>query len=152
MNKAVLAHILLLLNLALLAGLLLSPAPSGTPVTLEYETISVPKAGQALIDQKALFIDARSTEAYQEQSIPTAQSWPAGEKPSPQLLEAMRRAEQIVVYCDGPHCGAGAQVAKDILSMDFDNVVLMEAGIEGWLKAGNPVSRYPSVSGASETK
>lgn len=127
---------------------------SGRPLEQLVEDAQVPiigvfEASKGLINGDAVFVDARSFEVYKAGFVPNALSWPAGSEPSPELLEAMRKAPRLIVYCDGPGCRAGEDIARQALGMKFQNVLLMEDGYRGWLEKGMPVLKFPDDHGGA---
>jgi len=143
--KNLLNHILTLLNLALalalVTGFHLSSTTTGSESQRQPALIDVAQASKTLESTDVVYIDARPGEIYAQEHIPPALSWPAGTKPTGEVLEAMRNASKVIVYCDGPNCKAAELVANDALFMHFDEVYLMRAGMEGWREKGLPVVR-----------
>lgn len=101
---------------------------------------------KSLMDDGAVVVDVRGTEAYEGRHIPGALSIP---------LETLRRAipaaladaktKNVVVYCgDGVTIGPEG---TDILNKaGFVNAVNLKPGISGWEEAGYPVKKAGSGS------
>ncbi|MBN2158901.1 MAG: rhodanese-like domain-containing protein [Spirochaetes bacterium] len=94
----------------------------------------------------AVFIDARERDEYDCSRVAGAVSIPASgadaaKKARPWARYADRPVE-IVVYCEGPSCGAAGALAKLIVAGGYKRTVyVMREGLPGWDEAGYPVER-----------
>lgn len=87
-----------------------------------------------LYRQGALFVDARERERYEAGHVPGAvQADPDGD------LAMLPYGKVVVVYCDGPECGASARLAARLAQLRTGKTLVMTAGWPGWLAAGYPV-------------
>lgn len=133
-------------NLALALGLMVgyNRVPlQGALARPTIEQVSISEVAKYLESGDVFFVDARPTEAHKRTRLPGAGSLPMGERPSPALLDKLRRAPRVVVYCDGPDCRAAEEVATMLVLMKFENVQFMKEGMNAWLESGLPVDRAP---------
>ena len=124
-----------LLPLAAAALFLLSrPAPIDVPAITAQQA-------KELIDAGALVLDVRSAEAYGKRHLPEAISVPL-DSLSREIPPALARSASrpVVVYCnDGARSGPeGTKLLRDA---GFSRAFNLDAGIEGWSRAGLPVQR-----------
>lgn len=106
--------------------------------------IGLKEAVKHLVAADAIFVDARPFEAYKRTFIPSGESVPAGDPPTPEQMEKFRQSNKLlIVYCDGADCEAADQTARLLQKLEFDRVMVMTAGIRGWLDAGLPTTKYP---------
>lgn len=112
------------------------------PLVKGVQYISVEQA-RYYLEQPFVFLDAREQAAYEAGHIKGAAHWSPFEATtvSPNQLKA---ATGMVVYCDGPACGASSKLAKELLAQGFTRVLVMTEGYPGWVSRG-----YPTVAGAS---
>ncbi|MCE7871258.1 hypothetical protein DYH09_12875 [bacterium CPR1] len=85
---------------------------------------------------EAIFVDARESERYEAGHIPGAVSLSPDDGPKAAAL--LPYGQLLVVYCDGPECGAAARLAE-VLSMERPGyAVVLSDGWPAWLEAGGP--------------
>ncbi len=91
---------------------------------------------------RAVFIDAREPEEYQELHIAGARSLPAS-KLSRRLVAAtlqnLTLDHPIVVYCGSVDCHASLRVAEFLKKQGFTQVAVYIGGFRAWDEAGYPV-------------
>lgn len=99
-------------------------------------------------DGQALFVDARERVAYQAGHIPGAIHLDADEAESygngrawQSVLFSLRMTPRVIVYCDGPECGASERLAEKLLKSGLYNISVLPDGLPGWEAAGYPVTR-----------
>ncbi len=104
-------------------------------------------AGEARIkhDAGAVFVDAREKAEFEQARVPGAINVPALDaaagKPAMDFGFLGRQAE-IVIYCDGPSCGASAMVAEAIRKRGYGRILyILTGGLPGWEAEGYPVER-----------
>ncbi|MBI3928562.1 MAG: rhodanese-like domain-containing protein [Armatimonadetes bacterium] len=104
-------------------------------------SISLSEARELLDDAGVVFIDAREREKYEAGHIPGAVHLPPEQAEAMQdrSLLSLTVARRIVVYCDGPHCGASRKLARRLLQARIMNIAIMPEGWPGWEQAGHPV-------------
>lgn len=90
----------------------------------------------------ALFVDARVEDDYGEGHVPGALNIPPAEVGArvPELADALASAEAVVVYCHGVECSDAIGVAERLLEVIPEPVYVFEAGLKGWIDAGQPVN------------
>jgi rhodanese-related sulfurtransferase len=100
------------------------------------EVVSATEA-KALLDQGALFLDARPNDFWLMHRIKGALSLPEDdfEDRYSELEDRIRHASGIVVYCQGYGCEASHLVARKLRERGFPAVVLDE-GLPAWQDEG----------------
>jgi rhodanese-related sulfurtransferase len=111
-----------------------------------YQLFRDPRCEQSLV----AFIDARHDEEYQAGHIPGAYQldYYYKEKYLPPLLDLLRLAEQIVVYCNGGNCDDSEWTA--VLLADIvprEKLLVYGGGITEWATNGWPVELGERKSG-----
>lgn len=96
---------------------------------------------KVIYDSGAFFVDARSTEDYQEGHIKGALSLPAWDYES--HIEAFRNTVPldavIVTYCSGRECDDSHELAQRLLAEGYLDVRVLIDGFPAWVEAGDPV-------------
>lgn len=102
-----------------------------------YRVLSPPIAYEMIRDSPGvLILDLRRPEEYQSGTghLRGATNIPLARLPYRLLEIRSFRGETFLVYCDTPACGdAGMQVLR---SSGFDDAVLIDGGIQGWIQSG----------------
>lgn len=90
-----------------------------------------------------LFLDVRDAEHYDQGHIPGALSLPYHEFTTayPRIASRLPRRGPILLYCYGSECGLAMRVAKMLLLRGYDNLLLLQDGIEGWQAAHLEMTR-----------
>jgi rhodanese-related sulfurtransferase len=103
---------------------------------LLFKTVTLPQVKRLLAQHRALMIDARAPEEFRKGHIRGSRNIP-GDDISPHFpeLAPLPRDTLIVVYCTGPLCNLGKEVARFLQVLEFSNVFLYDDGWEGWEKA-----------------
>ncbi|MCA9795366.1 MAG: hypothetical protein KC910_26340 [Candidatus Eremiobacteraeota bacterium] len=112
------------------------------PLVKGVDYISVEQA-RYYIDQPFVFLDAREKAAYEAGHVRGAAHWSPFE-PTTVNPDQLKTATGLVVYCDGPGCGASSKLARELLSQGFTRVLVMTEGYPGWVSRG-----YPTVTGTA---
>lgn len=108
------------------------------PIPEGVEQITVDDAVQMW--RKALFIDARESVAYQQEHIATALSQPVEQELDAKVLKMLGVHDTVIIYCNGPECGASAKVARKLLEGGAKNkLLIMTDGLPGWRNKGYPM-------------
>jgi rhodanese-related sulfurtransferase len=107
------------------------------------ELVKAPDA-KRLLDQGALFLDARPRDFWRMNRIPGALSLPedAFEAAYPEAEALLRRASAVVVYCSGYGCEASHLVARKLRERGFAAAILDE-GLPAWEDAQLPLDAEP---------
>ena len=105
--------------------------------------VSLDEARNLCLDKKAIFLDARSPEDYVRGHIQCALNipWESFDEYIDRVFETIPDNAWIVTYCDGEHCLLSENLAKELLSMSYENVKVLLNGWSRWLEAGLPVER-----------
>jgi rhodanese-related sulfurtransferase len=51
------------------------------------------------------------------------------------------KSQKLVFYCHSEWCGAASDAARKAIAAGHRNVVVLSAGIKGWIEAGEPVDK-----------
>jgi rhodanese-related sulfurtransferase len=125
---------LLVLALALLAGCSLFRSSAKRP---PFKKLSPPIAYEIMRDSpEMLVLDLRTSQEYNGETghIRLAQNIPLERLPYRLLEISAFREETILVYCRADDCGEkGMAILK---ASGFEDVVLMDGGIDAWIKEG----------------
>lgn len=107
------------------------------------ELVKAPEA-KRLLDQGALFLDARPRDFWRMNRIPGALSLPEDgfEAAYPEVEPRLRRASAVVVYCSGYGCEASHLVARRLRERGFAAAILDE-GLPAWEDARLPLDAEP---------
>jgi rhodanese-related sulfurtransferase len=128
------ACLALLLVLPALAGCSLFRRKGDRPA---YRKLTPPVAYEMMRDSPDLLIvDLRSAGAFDSETghVRRARNIPLDRLPYRLLEISTFRDETFIVYCDTPAC---AEEGMSILiSSGFENAVLMDGGIDEWIKDG----------------
>ena len=103
-------------------------------------TLDLAKAYQIWQDKKALFVDARKAEEYQELHVQGAVNVPPekwAELSSAKLMQ-MERTRELVVYCSQESCDDALKLAKKLKAAGFTRVMAFTGGFRAWDEAGYP--------------
>jgi rhodanese-related sulfurtransferase len=126
--------VFLLLLCALLAGCSLFRRGGERPA---YRKLTPPVAYELIRDNPELLIlDLRAPEEFLGDTghLRRARNIPLDRLPFRLLELAAFREDTFLVYCDAGDCG---ERAMDVLvSSGFENAILMEGGIDSWIREG----------------
>lgn len=62
------------------------------------------------------------------------------------------RTTTVVFYCSGPLCRKAPNAAKRARQLGYANVVVMSAGISGWISASMPTESGDTIAGGNIPK
>jgi rhodanese-related sulfurtransferase len=114
-----------------------------------YRKLGAPVAYELMRDNPdMLIIDLRTPEEYNGETghVQRAQNIPLERLPYRLLEISSYRGETFLVYCRADDCGDKAIAI--LLSSGFENVMLMDGGIEGWIRAGYKTVLPQAAAGA----
>jgi rhodanese-related sulfurtransferase len=104
------------------------------------KTLNLAQAYQIWQEKRALFVDARKAEEYQELHVQGAvnvapETW---EELSASELMKMDRMRELVVYCSQESCDDALKLAKKLRAAGFTRVMAFTGGFRAWDEAGYP--------------
>jgi rhodanese-related sulfurtransferase len=104
------------------------------------KTLDSAQAYQTWQEKRALFVDARKAEEYQELHVQGAvnvspETW--AELSSSELMK-MDRTRELVVYCSQESCDDALKLAKKLREAGFSRVLAFTGGFRAWDEAGYP--------------
>lgn len=130
--------------------------PMGVPLTLHHakhpgiplrvwnavEKVPPPRAHALWKQQSVIFVDVRDTSDYVEAHIPGSISLPYHEFTTayPLIREQFPEHEPILIYCYGSECGLSMRVAKRLVPMGYEKLIVLSGGIIAWRNAGHQLS------------
>lgn len=96
---------------------------------------------RSLSANEILLLDARSSDLYLQEHLPSARNLPWGEIET--LLEAFRAEvpvdQPLVAYCSGYGCEDSFHLAQRLMAEGYADVRVFEGGLPEWQDAGLPV-------------
>jgi rhodanese-related sulfurtransferase len=118
-------------------------APSTAPKVVPEKSadgmfvITIAQFERILARKQALVLDARNPDEFERGHITGARNIPFTriEEHFEELLE-IPRDTMIVVYCSDPDCPLGRELVRFMEQMDFKELLLFDAGWDGWVAAG----------------
>ena len=110
-------------------------------VVLDLEIDDVKIAKQIYDSGKAVFIDARSRENYEDGHIKGALSLPVGQfdESIDAFHDQYSTSSSIVTYCSGRTCEDSRRLADLLFDEGYTNVTVMIDGYPGWESEGYPI-------------
>lgn len=104
------------------------------------KTLDLAQAHQIWQEKRALFVDARKAEEYQELHVQGAvnvppETWP--ELPASELMK-MAKTQELVIYCSQESCDDALKLAKKLRAAGFIRVMAFTGGFRAWDEAGYP--------------
>jgi rhodanese-related sulfurtransferase len=107
--------------------------------SLEIEDVKIAK--QIYDTGKAIFVDARPLESYEDGHIKGAVSFPVWQ--FDEYIDGFRdqftTADTIVTYCSGRTCDDSHRLAQLLFEEGYTNVVVFIDGYPGWDAEGYPI-------------
>lgn len=86
-----------------------------------------------------VLVDARPETVFQQGSIPGSLSLPLHHSMDEGVLDRLRRAERVVVFCSSVHCSASKEQALALRSRGIEAVLVYAGGMEEWKRLGYPL-------------
>jgi rhodanese-related sulfurtransferase len=112
---------------------------------LKYETDSWDLSESLKNDEGIVVIDARSTEAYEIEHIPSSISIPHRTM-SEETMKNFDKSKIYVTYCDGIGCNASTKGALNLARLGF-NVKELLGGLDWWKRDGYATEGKNGVEG-----
>ena len=107
--------------------------------------VSTEEIRRILADGSAIVLDSRPPAQYVAGHIPGVQNVPLpGDAPPSEYAAAVERmvggdkSKALVLYCNGPFCGASKRISEQLLAAGFTNVRRYQLGIPIWRSFGGP--------------
>ncbi len=109
----------------------------------ELEIDSVAQAKQIYDSGRAVFVDARSADAYAEAHIAGAVSLPVGrfDTAIETFMQHYPPQTYLVTYCSGRECDDSHRLAQFLMETGFFNVSIFIDGLPGWQQEGHPIAK-----------
>uniref|UniRef100_A0A831ZLM0 Rhodanese-like domain-containing protein n=1 Tax=Desulfacinum infernum TaxID=35837 RepID=A0A831ZLM0_9BACT len=120
-------------------------AASGTTEDGLGLEISLEEAQILFFTKEAVFLDARSPDAYARGHIEGARNlpWVFFEERAPTVLADISKETPIVTYCDGEGCALSTELAVALIARGYDQVRVLANGWSVWVENGLPTASGP---------
>lgn len=107
--------------------------------------ISLEEARELCSSQSATFLDARSSELYEQAHILCARNlpWNAVDEHFDTVMADIHQDALIIVYCDGETCSLSKDLALELFYRGYDNVRVLVNGLSLWVEHQLPVEKGP---------
>ena len=121
-------------------GVITANAKNGV-VASELEIKDVKIAKQIHDSGKAVFVDARNRENFEDGHIPGSVSLPVGQfdESIDSFMNQYSPDRPLVTYCSGRTCEDSHRLAQLLFGVGFNNVKVFIDGFPGWEAEGYPV-------------
>ena len=92
-------------------------------------------------ENKAIFLDARGKDLFDEGHIKGAKSlpWHAVDDYFPEVIKGMDRETLVITYCDGESCNLSHDLALFLKNMGFTHVKVLVNGWTAWEENNLPI-------------
>jgi rhodanese-related sulfurtransferase len=110
-----------------------------TPLPLGVQQV------KEIFDGKGVIIDARNTESFEKEHIPSARSIPLDKYDDllPILQKEAGFSTPLTIYCNGYGCPDSMLLAQKLIKAGYKEIFVFEGGLPEWQEAG-----YPTEEGA----
>jgi len=117
-----------------------SPEARLTTDTGASMIVSLNEARRLCLDDEAVFLDARSPEEYARGHIRCAQNipWQSFDAWLDRVWGVIPEDARIITYCDGEECSLSADLARELISLGYQDVRVLVNGWTRWKEAGFP--------------
>lgn len=117
---------------------------NGPPMRGTGMEISLEEAQILYLTEQAVFLDARSPDAYRDGHIEKALNlpWVHFAERAPEVLGQLAKETPIVTYCD-EGCRLSEELAAALIAQGFTQVRILVNGWSAWLDHGLPVASGP---------
>jgi len=117
--------------------------PKNDPVTDSFEIKDANTAKEIYDTGKAVFVDARSYEAFIDGHIKNAVSIPTGQ--SIEFIDHFKTkypsTTPVITYCSGRECNDSHELAQYLIGEGYANVKVFIDGYQGWKRKGYPLEQ-----------
>ncbi|MFH1123610.1 MAG: rhodanese-like domain-containing protein [Pseudomonadota bacterium] len=109
----------------------------------ESMLITLEEAERLCASRQAVFVDARSADAYREGHILCARNLPLQDvyEIISLVIGDIPPEEVIIVYCDGETCSLSEDLARELFVRGYENVRVLVNGWSRWVEAGLPTEQ-----------
>lgn len=116
---------------------------SGEGNAVEPVWIELEEAIQLYEEGKAIFVDARPEEEYQEGHIQGAVNVPYGWflEEHPDLSYLLHSGKTIVTYCGGEECEASVELAYAMWERGYSGIKIFFGGWNDWTQENLPIEK-----------
>jgi rhodanese-related sulfurtransferase len=117
-----------------------------------YRKLSPPVVYELIRDNpEMLIIDLRTPQEYNGETghLPRSRNIPVDRLPYHLLEINAYRDETFLVYCRADPCGA--EGVANLRSTGFENVMLMDGGIDAWIRAGFKTVLPQGIAGVKQS-
>ncbi len=141
----IVAVVLLALGLGLIYNaVFIWPVQQNAPVADQSSTINkitMRRAYQLAQQHEAIIVDTQEPEVYAQEHIAGAMNLPFGEFEAyyPDFATQVKTTETLILYCE-PGCMSKDVVADELIARGYQNISLMDEGIEEWRGAGYSIA------------
>jgi rhodanese-related sulfurtransferase len=106
---------------------------------LVYTIITLDQVKRLMNEHRGVFVDARNPDDFARGHIIGSKNIPYEnfEKHFDEMM-TIPQDTLVVIYCTGPDCELGRELADFMSQMDFKHLYLYDDGWEGWQKANMP--------------
>jgi rhodanese-related sulfurtransferase len=146
MNRTVCLSTIAVLALVLLTRHVVAQTGSILQATLaeanqKTEEVSTEQVRRILVDGTALIVDTRPQPEYAAGHIPGARLLDGPTSAHVAAVEKLvngDKSKALVLYCNGPYCGASRRLSDQLVATGFSNVRRYQLGIPIWRALGGP--------------
>jgi len=111
-----------------------------SPMTVAGTTSVTTDEAKKLFDEGVLFVDVRSTKAWNIGRISDAVLLDIKSNFSETSLSSeAKKADPVIIYCNGSDCLRSAKASKMAVGWGFTKIYYYRDGFPAWKKAGYPI-------------
>ena len=108
---------------------------------LQSVVVDFPEVYQIWKEEQAVFLDGRTTTAFDKGHIPGAISLPPGKVAQRLSLLPEDKGAPLIVYCSSTECPISYILLKRLQRHKYTNIQIFQRGIEGWQQFGYPLQK-----------
>ena len=109
---------------------------------LQIPFVELKEAKRLFKEKAAIFLDSRSAGDYRDSHIQGALGLPLISLVQDRTLAGRIIPDKnrlYIIYCSGEGCDLSAELAKELITLDYPNVKVLGEGYPGWAEAKYPV-------------
>ncbi|MCU7834337.1 MAG: rhodanese-like domain-containing protein [gamma proteobacterium symbiont of Taylorina sp.] len=139
-NKKIIKYLPVFFIMLLCTIQIASASSKISPMTVDGATSITTDEAKKLFDDGVLFIDVRSTKAWNIGRISDAVLLDIKSNYTEASLTAeAKKTDPIVIYCNGEDCLRSAKGSKMAVGWGFTKIYYYRNGFPAWKKAGYPI-------------